>query len=165
MPSDFINTLLDSYLAALLAGLASNGLEAPDRSFVSHTAPPWDLGECETLAVWHGPIVQRQIVDGNACMVQPETLVCADLLRCVPTMDDQGNAPPASDLTDSAHALNRDVWVLQNLTYKFVAGDIGCEVKRLEPAVAFVPQGGIAGWRVCFAVSLTDPDPPQPPLS
>lgn len=170
VPVDFIQQLLEDLLAAAEAGIAEpiTGNADPCRVFVSHTAPPWDLGDCgqgaggcATLAVWHGPLEFDQIGD-TKCQFHISTQLCIDLLRCVPTLEEEGSAPPDAELTESAAGLNRDIWALQAAVFDFLADEVGCELVTMVPAEPLAPQGGIAGWRFCFFLTLNDPTPTSP---
>lgn len=161
MPADYLQILASDLLAAALAGLAParTGNPEPDRVYISHGAPAWD--DCDgsgQLSVWVGPIQHVQVALGNVCQIRPSAPLCVTLLRCVPTMNDDGSPPSAAALTASAGELNRDVWSLLTELYAFAAA-LGCDMVDVGSAEPLGPEGGLAGWRVCLDVLLNDSGP------
>jgi len=161
MPADYLQTLALDLLAAAEAAVdvARTGNPNPDRVYVAHNEPAWDV--CDgtgQLSVYVGPIISTQVTLGNVCQVRPAAPFCVTLLRCVPTMNDDGTPPSAAELTTSAGVLNSDIWSLLNGLYDF-ATDLGCDMVDVGEALPLGPDGGLAGWRVCLDVLLNDPGP------
>jgi hypothetical protein len=159
--ADYLQTLAADLLAASLAGLAvaRTGNPEPDRVYISHNSPAWD--ECSgdgQLSVWIGPIVHTQVAVGSVCQIRASAPLCVTLLRCVPTMRDDGSPPTSAELTASADGLNRDVWSLLTELYDYVAA-LGCDIVDVGSAEPLGPDGGLAGWRVCIDVLLNDSGP------
>ena len=164
MPASFLADLAADLLAAAYAGLDQTitGNPAPDRVYISHGEPAWDF--CDgtgTLVVFVSPISHRQIASHAKCWISPTANFCVELIRCVPSLTDEGSPPPAADLTDSAESLLRDIWSLLQAIYEWF-GLFDCEMVDVGQAIALGPAGGAAGWRVCLSMTLSDPDPPNP---
>lgn len=137
----------------------------PCRKFVSIGPPVWDQC-CDggQLAVW----LERVYVAANFPASNNTAITCSaplageyvlQLIRCVPTMDEQGNAPSAEALSDSAQDIYSDLYV----AYKAVLCCLAAYKKHRNFVMRdgrFVgPQGGCAGFEIRFAVELPDPIP------
>ena len=145
--SDLLEALLDK---------ASTWVTTP-RAFISHALPPMD---CDSLVVWTDTI-NATAPNKGVCSVVSKWTVHVSRYKCVPTMDNDGNALPASEYQDSALDLAEegasiwygviDAWSDGSL----FDGLIGCEAIDFTQGMrALVPQGGIGGWDLTIIVSL-----------
>lgn len=179
MGATYVYDLADDLLAEALDGLAESrtGHAPPSRTYVSHGEPADDTGllSCEadgqlTVHVDEDagiePIFRRDSnLPGTQCAFAPYARFCVTLYRCVPTIDDQGNAPNAAELDASARDLNIDAWCL--FTYlatlwgngDLFGGMFACKDVEWEGMTPIHPRGGAAGWRICFRVQLNDTGP------
>jgi len=162
MPADYLQLICVDLLgaSAIALDVTRTGNPNPVRQLVTHGEPVWDLGDhCESqLAVWHGPILHRQVAQGRVCQILPLSTFYVEIVRCVPVQRDDGSAPSPDVLTDSADELNRDAWSLLTDLYVWAA-DRGCDEIDFGPAETVGPLGGIGGWRVAITVSLNDSGP------
>jgi hypothetical protein len=81
------------------------------------------------------------------------------LIRCVPTVDDNGVAPSGEALSLSAQQLSTDLYV----TERALICCLAAYKRRRNFAVGDTrpigPQGGCAGFEMRFTVELIDPIP------
>lgn len=154
MAVDYLQTLAEDLLDAALDGTteAITGNPPTTRNYVAHGRPVWDLCTEAQLVVYHGPVTHRQGND-KMCNWVPRSTFCAELARCVPSMDEAGNAPSPDELTASAEVLNRDLWALLHAVYGW-AVEQGCSNVTLGNGEILEPSGGMAGVRVCLTVDL-----------
>lgn len=151
---------------------ACEALEDPDascacpcRKFVTVGQPVWDQC-CEggQLAVF----MERVYVAGNFPAANNTAILCTapligeytlQMIRCVPTMTEQGNAPTPEELSASAQDIYTDLYI----TFRSVLCCLAAYKKYRSFTMRdgrFVgPQGGCAGFEIKFAVELTDPIP------
>ncbi len=117
---------------------------------------------CEALAV----VVDRVALGtvGNEGRTPPRCLqpatatLTVTLHRCVPTVDDAGLLPDASEQTAAASALLAQGWVLLRGFQAVVGGQPG--PGRLlgvaGPLEALRPEGGVGGWTLGLTVQVRE---------
>lgn len=149
--------LATAVLTAVEDGYATEGVDLPDRTFVSYGPP---LVDCPLLAVH----VERVYgIEGNVAAeaLQPiasaagHTMRAATfvivLVRCVPVVAEDGLADvriPTSDEEDNAalEILSDAQLVLNSLVAAERAGDLpGCHSIVYESWIPIVAEGGLAG--------------------
>lgn len=159
-----IDLLATDLLASATEALDYHGRPLPDRRYVAHGIPVWD---CEQLVVAIRSIeqrIERGVGQTSAAACATVGIVTLDLaiVRCVPTVDDQGRPPDADALTDSAVGLASDASVLWDLIAEgrqdgtlFGSFDgIVCSSVTVTQARADTPSGGLAGWTFPVRVTL-----------
>lgn len=178
----YLYDLADDLLAEALDGLslARTGHAPPSRTYVSQGEPADDTGllSCEqdgqlTVHIDEGDGIEAFFPRGSGsmpetpCVFAPYARFCVVLYRCVPKVDDEGNAPSAEELDASARDLYTDAWAL----YTHLAtlwgngtlfgGALGCKDVEWESMLPIHPQGGAAGWRLCLRLQLNDSGPAE----
>lgn len=174
MSATYLHELAIDLLGAAASGLvtARTGNPEPDRVYVSHSLPAWDMNEvCSSdgqLTVHYGPenAVSLRPIGQRSCQVLPRAHLCVTLLRCVPTVEEGGAPHAASVYDDSAAALLSDGWsLLTHLLHEWSVGtlfpDQDCTRIDFGNLTGLGPEGGIGGWRICVDVDLNDPGPAE----
>lgn len=169
----YLSTTADAILAAAQAALVqtTTGKAPPDECFVSHGPPPADRacdgGGMLTVhldLLGHLPFDEDQMQ--QACILVPRPVFVVTLLRCVPSLVEDGNNPlPATtDLDTSAGELLVDLWALLTEFYDRLAagtlipGVVGCDI-AIGEAAAIPPSGGVAGWAIPLTMTANDTGP------
>lgn len=140
----------------IVAGYALAGVDLPERQFVSPGLPAWD---CEILAVQ----LERTFgIAGNLAteIIEPQLPQAAHamrgatfavhLIRCVPTLHDDGTnvqVPSVTEEEAAAKVIYTDVQMLLNVIVAGQrAGDLpGCSGVAFEAWQTVGPQGGLSG--------------------
>lgn len=157
----FLWALRDVLSSAETALNERTTIGAPDCLRISHGEPTWD---CEGLFV-SGQIRPEF---SAKCALMSHAQICVQLLRCVTPLKEASTAgaavPDCDLLADEAEGLAVDGWALwTGLVAQWKAGtlfgtapltDLGCEQIRWGDLVPLRPQGGLAGWRMCFDVTM-----------
>lgn len=89
---------------------------------------------------------------GAGAQSTPRGAYEARVVRCIPTLDDDGAAPPADAITSSARELLRDVGLLLDAVYRFAGEAPLGSVATPGQAQPLGPDGGLAGWSVTVTV-------------
>lgn len=164
-PGD-LQALAQEYLDACVTALSDTPLGAPDRSFVSPGPPSWDC--CPQLSVHvGGPVVadtlplqptlapSHRVARGIEVNV---VLLTATILRCDPTLDDEGSFPDAAELTATAAQTNADLWAIWQYVKAAKRENILWGPKErefgFEPAIPQKQEGGCCGWEIPVRVML-----------
>lgn len=148
-------------------GLADSGAGScgcPCRSFITAGTPVWDVEACCSggqLAVYVRDIYPfsnfpSRSTDANICSPSLAANVTVQLLRCWPTMTEDGSAPTGPQIQTASNDIYRDLYLL---TWGLV-----CCLKihgrkrkfALTSSKIVGPQGGCVGAEVEFAVELLD---------
>lgn len=163
-PTDLFD-LNAEWLAACEAALATTDGGTPARSFVSLGPPAWDC--CPQLTVHSGyaladtaPIGpplsagHRTTVQGGVYLVP----LVATVIRCVPTLEDNGDPPTAADLEAAAMTGMADAWAITNHTWdQHAKGILFAPVERemfIDPTVPLQQAGGCGGFQIQIRVAL-----------
>lgn len=151
---------LSDLLESLLS-VAETWVTTP-RAYISHGRP---VADCDSLAVYVGAIRATQ-PNKNVCAVTPLATLHVVRFVCVPTMEEDGSAPPAADLTESALDLADDAdsifygavnaWAAGTLFPDGQGGGlVSCSEIDFGDGIAVLePQGGIGGWDLTIRVLL-----------
>lgn len=134
-------------------GFTAGGVDLPERRLVVPGLPAWD---CELLAVQlerqfsHAGNIAAEVVEPTSAaagFAMRGALFAITLLRCVPTVDDDGNPPPVDAEEDAAHKVLVDSQLMLNVLVVAVrAGDIaGCNSLAFVEWVSAGPDGGLGG--------------------
>ena len=96
---------------------------------------------------------------GDRCVIRHQVFFAATLLRCFPTVDDQGQPPSALTLDAAGRALALDgqaMW--QAITGAVREGTwpegVLCRSVHPQGLEPLAPSGGLAGWQVGVSVTL-----------
>ena len=174
-PTD-LHQLAEEVLAASVEALDtiptfSPGLAgAPERSFVSGGRPAFDncCGDTPTsvggqLTVNAQFILPKQVgptLTGTDARIQVRVNLVTfsvTIVRCVPTTDDQGEAPPVEWLEDASAQTDADAWALWNHLWNMVrAGALLsiCQEVFFDGMRALDPSGGCGGWVLSLRAEL-----------
>lgn len=147
-----------------LGGEVGSNCGCPCRAFVTVGSPVWDVEACCSdgqLAVYVKDIFPfanfpSRNGEANICAPTLAANVGVQLLRCWPTMDEDGTAPTGPQIQAASNDLYRDMFLL---TWGLVCCLKGNNRKRkyvLNNARAVGPQGGCAGVEVEFIIELID---------
>lgn len=162
IPADRIYALATACLDAVVAHYITEGVELPERRYVANGLPAFD---CEQVTVF----VENTVgITGTPTVENPTEwfrdaghamragIFAVSIIRCVPTMDDEGNPPPVAEENESSQLIYADtVLVLNALIAAEEAGDLpggGSVVFRgwtNENA-----QGGLGGGTLRASISL-----------
>lgn len=165
MTPDLLVRLTQGLLDCVCEALEQTTCGCPGRAFLSAGNVAWDQC-CATGQLWVG--VDRLYAYDRFPTPATGIMTCAPplavditigILRCAPTLDEQGNAPTAEKLTLSAAQVQEDQYAITN-------GVICClsEHSRLQPWVLggqrpLGPQGACVGSELKVIVALVDPPP------
>lgn len=147
--------------ASLLSQAAGALTSAPARQLVSQGPPAWD---CEQLVVWLQRVRPRLIGGQTKCAVVLVAEYHIGILRCVPTMRNDGTPPAAADLTSSATGLYTDAAeIQQELLANWLDGTLlasvshptPCQIVTVGDLTALAPAGGFAGWDFTLTIQLS----------
>jgi len=147
---------LPELLEAVLAE-AETWIPDAERSYIAHGRPAAD---CDSLVVWTESIAATQ-PNKNVCSIVSKWTLHVSRFKCVPTMDESGNALPAEDYQESALDLALDgaaIWygVIEAwIDGTLFDGAIGCtEIDLTQGLSAIEPAGGMGGWDLVIIVTL-----------
>lgn len=162
IPPDRIYAIADACLDAVVAHYATLGTELPARQYVANGTPAYD---CEQLTVnveSTAPITGSPLNEIASDLIRDaghamrSGLYAVTILRCIPTLDDEGDPPPVTDEAASSALIYADaVNVLNALIAAEIAGEIpghGSVVFRGWQSVE--PQGGLGGGILRVSISL-----------
>lgn len=162
---DTLNDLSMGLLAAVEAALATTAAGVPGRQFVSPGTPAFDccpffcvhpliLGLADTRPLF--PPLEPSQRPHRASI----NLVAfhAYVIRCVPVPNDNGDPPPAADLTASGRTISQDGFAVWDHLKKAVrAGSLfpgDLTDVFFDGGVQLDPAGGCGGWLFTVRVQL-----------
>lgn len=144
-------------LGSAVAGLALTPDGSPARAYISYGLPAWD--ECcegggQLVVAFSPPVfptatfpaLDTRTQDCGTTYVLP---LVVELLRCAPTLDDDGEPPSTEDLQNAAVALTGDAWALLRAVQCALGTAYDGLITSLTPLPA---SGGCAG--VALGLSL-----------
>jgi hypothetical protein len=164
MTPDLIVRLTQELLDCVCASLEKTSCGCPCRAFVASGTVAWDSC-CDGGQLWVG--VDRIYAYGTfpapagivTCSPPLATDIVIGVLRCAPTINDQGEAPSAAALSASSAQVYEDAYAVTN-------GVLCCltPTARQRPFVMgnqrpIGPQGGCVGTELRLTVALVDPPP------
>lgn len=164
--SDDLYDLCVEYLTACLAALADTPAGPPSRFYISPGPPAWDC--CDQLTVHTGGLVvadtfplQPMLAPGHRVQNQGRVnlvYLVATILRCAPTLGENGELPDVAAFNTAARQTNADLWAIWNHLTRAKRDGTLFQPDQVEvffdPAVALNQQGGCAGWAIQLRVSL-----------
>lgn len=140
--------VLDDLLAAATYAIT----DPPSRSFVgTGPAMAWD---CEQLTVRTGESTPLYQPTNSTCMYGMDVDLHVQVIRCIPTVDDNGQPPSEAQLEEAGHMINQDARELfdglQDWTPPLPGGHV-----RLVNWFPLGPEGGYAGGEWTVRVRIT----------
>lgn len=147
----------------------AQGVDLPDRRYVTLGEPAHDLGpEAGTDCAGQVTVSMDFIGSGlpgaetsdsnqtRGCTITDFVSYTIELVRCVPTLENDGTPPSLTDLDDSALDLSIDGYLLRRSIHNAWSSGVFCNcqdiaIGRLE---VISPRGGVAGWRQTLQVDL-----------
>lgn len=164
-PGDLFATSEELFNVSV-AALNTTSYGAPDCRYISPGPPAWDT--CPCLVVHStGPAVadtfplQPMLAPGHRAQNQSLVILVAfqvTILRCAPTIGDDGSLPSPSAITAVAQNVQSDLWAIWNGILRAKRnGTLFQPDQRemfMDPAVAVIQQGGCAGWQIGLRVAL-----------
>jgi hypothetical protein len=154
----------------VVTSFAAEGIDLPDRRYVHHGEPAHDYGpevdpDCTGQLTINWEFVGSgqpgaETSDSNkqrGCVLIDFIEYAIELVRCVPTLQEDGTPPTVIALDDSALDLAVDGYVLRRSVYDAWSSGIFCQCQDIQIArmTAISPRGGVAGWRQTLQVELT----------
>lgn len=165
MPSSDLFSLADEFFQACYAALGDTPAGPPSMAFVAPGPPPWDcelltvhvmtvgLGDTLPLVPPLAPL-HRAARQGEVNIVQ----LVATVIRCIPTMDNDGQFPAAADEVAAAAQQYADLWAIWNFCRRAKYLDLLFPPREREfgfiPSIVQRQQGGMAGWEIPIYVEL-----------
>lgn len=164
--TDIAQTILD----ALISELEMAGITVPSRRYihsgeVAHDFSSENCGEAFIVA-WGGSS-QGTVVEGQAAGILSQVIKCATpmsarfvivLLRCVPTIDDDGNPPSATSLQESGEQVLADAMTLPAVAIdahlRNELTGIGCSLAGISQVAPIGPFGAVGGTAMELFVGL-----------
>lgn len=158
MPNTEIIDLADGLLDAVVSAYADASVETlPGRRYVHAGLVAFD---CEQLVVTVGPAFRGQPAAPSPIENRPGDLWAIQLgvllLRCVPTLTDQGTPPSADELNAAGRELSIDARILTiGLTPKLKESPFDvCTLVATGNLDAQGPEGGFGGWLLPIQVTV-----------
>lgn len=152
--------LASDVLGIAVASLTATDAGCPNRSYVSDG--PLIAWDCEQVVVSVERVygtdgdVSAEVVDPVRCLVMRAAMIGVWVVRCAPTMDDDGNAPTAAAIHENAEVILADPMVVfDGLLAAHRAGDLsavgGLAFEQWE---GVGPDGGLVGGVLRLRVDL-----------
>lgn len=168
MTPDLITQLLNQILGCACDCLNALGsCPCPCRMFISAGPPVWDNEACcsdgqltvhidRLFAYENFPSEQGMV---NTCQASLAGEVVITLLRCFPSIHDDGSAPTGDEIGTASEMIYQDLWVLTNCIICNLASRGKKQLALFRGSRILPPQGGCIGAEVRFTISLVDPPP------
>lgn len=164
MTPDLITRLTQELLDCCCSALEKTACGCPDRAFVSAGAVAWDRC-CDGGQLWVGVerIYAYSAFPAPAGIINCFPPLAADIvigiLRCAPTVNDQGEPPTVDALNTSSAQVYEDAYAVTN-------GVLCCLVPTQRERLFVMgnqrpvgPSGGCTGSELRLTVALVDPPP------
>lgn len=150
--------LADSILAAVEARHADAGIGLPNRRYTHTGEVAYD---CEQLVVTLTGVFAGLPASPHNDPVNPVAPISASfeihVVRCVPTLDQQGNPPSVDRLNASAQEIATDHYVLaRGILTSARTGEYGdhCQAVTIDRVGPADPQGGYGGTIATISVGI-----------
>lgn len=164
MNPETLTFLFDDVLACACAALDDFSIcGCPCRKYVAAGPPVWDNCCPDGQLTVH---LERLYVAGNFPGANGASIVCSaplaaefnvTLLRCHPTVDDNGNPPETPALDNAANQIHTDLYILVNALICCLAAKKKTQPFTLLSANIVGPNGGCVAAQIRLAVQLQDP--------
>lgn len=158
---DRLYDLAAAVLDVAVAALVESDAGCPDRRYVADgPAVAWD---CEQVVVTvegtfgHGGDVSSETTEPIRCLWMRGARLGIWVTRCAPTMDDNGNPPPAAEVDANARAVLADPQVLADAVVAAYKDGQLVDVPglSLEQWQGIGPEGGLTGGVLFVRADLT----------
>lgn len=159
MPNDFLYTVANQALEAVVDRFATEGITLPDRQYVTGGLVALDCEQVvvEVVRVYTGT-PGAELSDPVSCAVPRSAEMRIWIVRCVPIFKDNGDPPTQSELDASGEELLTDGWVLVwGLLQEYRDGNFlsQCDKLVIGNLAAVGPEGGFGGWALTIQADLT----------
>lgn len=162
---DLLYLTADEILSCVCEALSLESVcGCPCRIYVSAGPPAWD-DCCEgQLTAWienifyHENFPARQTTPAICGSMLGGDLVI-QLLRCAPTVADDGSPPPGPVLDESARLLYQDMYIALNAATCCLAEARRHREYLIRDTRVIGPQGGCVGFELRLTIQLHDPLP------
>ena len=164
MTPDTLTQLFDSVLACACAALDDfSACPCPCRKYVAAGPPVWDNCCPDGQLTVH---LDRLYVAGNYPAAAGGSIVCSaplaadftvSLIRCHPTVDDNGDPPSLVVLDNAAHQIHTDLYVMLNALICCLAAKKKSQPFTVLSANIVGPNGGCVGATIRLSVMIQDP--------
>lgn len=166
MTPDLITQLLNQYLGCVCECLNTFGsCPCPCRMFISAGPPVWDQEGCcsdgqlsihlDRFFVYKNfPAESGEV---NTCVMPLAADVVITLLRCFPSLNDDGSAPSADVIGTASESIYQDLWVMTNCIICNLATRGKMQLAVFRGSRILPPQGGCIGAEIRFTTQLVDP--------
>lgn len=162
IPESRIFDIAQACLDAVVAHYITEGVVLPDRQYVSNGLPAFDCEQVtvhvpETFGITGTPLGENpsdQYRDAGHAM--RAGIFAVTIVRCVPTIDDNGQPPAVALEVTASQVIYADaVLSLNALIVAEGAGDLpGCGSVVFRSWTNENPQGGFGGGTLRVAISL-----------
>lgn len=168
MTPDLLTLLQNELLACACDCLNTHSsCGCPCRNFISAGPPVWDMEACcsdgqltihlERIYVYKNfPAEQGEV---NVCLAPLAADFNITLLRCFPSVKDDGSAPTADEIGTASEILYKDLYVLTRCIICNLSSRGKYQASIFRGGRILPPQGGCAGVELRFTIELPDPLP------
>lgn len=159
MSNDFLYTVASQALAAVVSRFATEGISLPARQYVTGGQIALDCEQVvvEVVRVYTGT-PGAELANPVSCAVPRSAEMRIWIVRCVPTLKDNGDFPTQAELDASGEELLTDGWVLVwGLLQEYRDGNFlsQCDKLVIGNLSAVGPEGGFGGFTLSFDADLT----------
>lgn len=168
MTPDLLTQLLNQILGCACDCLNARGsCPCPCRNFISAGPPVWDSEGCcsdgqltvhvdRLFSYKNFPSESGEV---NTCIIPLAAELVVTLLRCFPSLHDDGSAPTADEIGSASEMIYQDLWVMTNCIICNLASRKNQQVSVFRGSRILPPQGGCIGAEVRLTIALPDPLP------
>ena len=162
---DLFWLVAEEALQCVCTALADTACGCPCRACVVFGPPVWDQccdgGQLTTF-------LERVYVAKSFPSAETGQITCSaplagdfviQLLRCVPTVAEDGTPPSCQAISDSAKSIYTDMYVAFRAIICCLAAYKKLRTFTIREARPVGPQGGCAGFEIRFTIELVDPIP------
>lgn len=148
-------------LAAVEQHYAAHDVALPERRYLlagNAAGAAWDDEHVSVSlnAVQPGPAPTSQrttLAPAQVGVVMPRGVYEIRILRCWPTVDDDGQPPTAEEITAAAVPLMRDAGLILGALHAYAAADRTAGTMTVGEVAPLGPLGGLAGYAVVITLS------------
>lgn len=142
----------------------------PCRACVIVGPTVWDDCECGSLTI----ALDRVYVHGNFPTSETGPIFCSSplagdftitLLRCAPTVKDDGTAPSCDEISASARQIYTDFYITLRALICCLAAKRRFAQFVVREAIPVGPDGGCVGFQIRVTIMLVEPVLPVPPIT
>lgn len=135
---------------------------APSRVYLAPPGPPYDCDQLtvETASLGDAPLATTSTIGAGKRITAAMNLVGfrVKLVRCVPTIDEDGNPPDPDEESVAADLLNKSLWAIwTRVRTAQRAGELfggDCDHLFYDGASPIDEEGGLAGYQIDFRAEI-----------